>query len=206
MSRILILGGTRNLGHVTAVHLLSAGHEVSVLNRGITPDELPEGIERIRGTRGNGSLATAIGRRDFDAVIDLTTYNRAEALEAVETFRGRAGRYVFVSSGQVYLVLDAVQRPFRESQYAGEVIQAPRSGTSDFDSWKYGVDKRDAEDEFDAAFAREQFPATTLRLPMVRQMSLRKSAAAGTSSAGFGHRQRIERDIQFSFRQHLFFQ
>ena len=42
MAEILILGGTRNLGHVTALALLEAGHNVTVMNRGITPDELPE--------------------------------------------------------------------------------------------------------------------------------------------------------------------
>lgn len=167
MHRTLILGGTRNLGHVTALHLLQSGHEVSVLNRGVTRDELPDGIERIRATRGDGSLAASIGTREFDVVIDLTTYNRAEASEAVETFRNRAGRYVFISSGQVYLVLKGVQRPFHEMQYAGDVTPAPPAGTADFDSWKYGVDKREAEDVFTAAFDYEKFPVTTLRLPMV---------------------------------------
>jgi nucleoside-diphosphate-sugar epimerase len=167
MSRILILGGTRNLGHVTAEHLLQSGHDVSILNRGITPDELPEGIERIRATRGDGSLTAAIGRREFDSVIDLTTYNRGDAAEAVETFRDRVGRYVFISSGQVYLVLERAERPFREPQYAGDVMPAPPAGTADFDSWKYGVDKRDAEDVFISAYENENFPVTTLRLPMV---------------------------------------
>ena len=140
---------------------------MSVLNRGVTHDELPEGIERIRASRGDGSLAPAIGQREFDSVIDLTTYNRADAMEAVETFRGRASRYVFISSGQVYLVLEGVQRPFREEQYHGVVMPAPPRGSGDFESWKYGVDKRDAEDVFDTAWKDEKFPVTTLRLPMV---------------------------------------
>lgn len=167
MSRILILGGTRNLGHVTALHLLDAGHDVCILNRGITTDELPKKIERIRATRGDRAFGSSIGNRDFEIVVDLTTYNRADALEAVETFRNRAGRYVFISSGQVYLVLESVTRPFREEQYTGTVMPAPQAGTRDYDSWKYGVDKRDAEDVFQAAWENERFPVTTLRLPMV---------------------------------------
>ena len=47
------------------------------------------------------------------------------------------------------------------------LFRSPPRGTADFDSWKYGVDKRDAEDVFTAAFENEKFPATTLRLPMV---------------------------------------
>lgn len=167
MPRILLLGGTRNLGHVAATHLLESGHDVSVLNRGITPDELPEGIERIRATRGDGTLGAAIGMRDFDVVLDLTTYNRDDALEAIGAFRGRCDRYVFISSGQVYLVRDHAPRPFREEHYSGAVMPAPPQGTMDFESWKYGVDKRDAEDVFNGAWSDEQFPVTTLRLPMV---------------------------------------
>ncbi|MEO7368972.1 MAG: NAD-dependent epimerase/dehydratase family protein [Gemmatimonadaceae bacterium] len=168
MTDVLILGGSRNLGHITAVHLLDAGHAVSVLNRGVTPDELPPDVERIRATRGEESFANAIKDRRFDLVLDMTTYNAAEAREGVDAFRDRTGRYVFVSSGQVYLVRDAAQRPFVEESFAGPVMCAPSPhGNSDYDSWKYGVEKRDAEDVFAAAWESEKFPVTTLRLPMV---------------------------------------
>ena len=168
MSSILILGGSRNLGHITAVHLLHAGHEVSVLNRGMTPDELPPDIERIRATRGDASFGSSIARRRFDLVLDMTTYNAADAREAIDVFRNRTERFVFVSSGQVYLVLTGAARPFVEESFAGNVMQAPpRERKSDYESWKYGVEKRDAEELFEAAWQAEQFPVTTLRLPMV---------------------------------------
>ena len=48
---ILIIGGTRNLGHYLTHELLKAGHQVTVLNRGKTPDALPEMVERLRGDR-----------------------------------------------------------------------------------------------------------------------------------------------------------
>ena len=166
MADVLILGGSRNLGHITALYLLQAGHHVAVLNRGVTRDELPAEVKRIRATRGDPSLAAAVEGRRFDLVLDMTTYNAADAHEAVGVFRGKAERYVFISSGQVYLVLTGARRPFVEQGYDGEVMSAP-AGAKDYDSWKYGVDKRDAEDVFDAAFRNEEFPVTTLRLPMV---------------------------------------
>ena len=46
--KILIIGGTRNLGHLLAYQLLDAGHRVTVLNRGKTRDELPERVERLQ--------------------------------------------------------------------------------------------------------------------------------------------------------------
>jgi nucleoside-diphosphate-sugar epimerase len=168
MSNILILGGTRNLGHVTALSLIDAGHVVSVLNRGITSDELPKEVERIRGARGETQeLRKAIGHRDFDMVVDMTTYTSNEAREAVDVFGGHTARHVFISSGQVYLVRENVPRPFREKEYEGALMNAPVAGSSDYESWKYGIDKREAESVFDGAFREGGFPFSTLRLPMV---------------------------------------
>lgn len=168
MDGILILGGTRNLGHVTALALLEAGHNVSVMNRGVTPDELPPDVHRLRGDRADSEqMSRAISGRDFDLVLDTTTYTGADARSAIDVFRGHVGRYVFVSTGQVYLVREGISRPFREDSYDGPVMPEPRRESEDYDSWAYGAWKRDAEDEFAAAFARDAFPVTTIRLPMV---------------------------------------
>jgi nucleoside-diphosphate-sugar epimerase len=168
MSNILILGGTRNLGYLTALGLLEAGHSVSVLNRGVTHDELPADVERVRGTRGDiHALQATLGRREFDMIVDMTTYTASEAKEAVEIFGGRTARHVFISSGQVYLVREEISRPVRETDFDGPLMKAPVAGTPDHESWKYGIDKREAEAVFDAAFHQREFPVTTLRLPMV---------------------------------------
>ncbi|MEO8194078.1 MAG: NAD-dependent epimerase/dehydratase family protein [Gemmatimonadales bacterium] len=168
MAQVLILGGTRNLGHVTALSLLESGHDVAILNRGRTPDELPAEIERIRADREDEStMRSAIGSRSFDLVLDNTTYTKADALQAVKIFRARVGRYVFISSGQVYLVRENLSRPFREADYAGTVMPEPPRDSADHASWLYGVDKRNAEEVFKAAAKDSQFPVTVLRLPMV---------------------------------------
>ena len=168
MARTLILGGTRNLGHVTALALLEAGHEVAVLNRGQTPDELPQDIERLRGDRTDmASMRNAIGLRSFDLVLDNTTYTEDDARQAVSLFDGRTGRYIFISSGQVYLVRENLARPFRESDYDGPVMSEPLRETADYPAWLYGIEKRLAEQVLSAAFESVSFPVTTLRLPMV---------------------------------------
>lgn len=168
MARILILGGTRNLGHVTALSLLNAGHQVTVLNRGQTADELPDEVERLRADRNDdSSMRHALRQRSFDAVLDNTTYTETDARQAVELFDGRAGRYFFVSSGQVYLVRENLPRPFRENGYDGPVMPEPARESADHPSWLYGIDKRLAEQVFSDAFAKSEFPVTTLRLPMV---------------------------------------
>lgn len=166
--RVLVIGGTRNLGHDLVLRLLAEGHQVSILNRGRTPDSLPQGLERLRADRSHAAeLRSAIGSREWDAVVDLALYNGPEARDAVALFSGRTGHYVFVSTGQVYLVLDRAPRPSREEDYAGPVMAEPARGTRDHANWVYGVDKRAAEDVFAAAHRASGFPYTSLRLPMV---------------------------------------
>jgi nucleoside-diphosphate-sugar epimerase len=165
----LIIGGTRNLGPSIVHALLRRGDEVAVFNRGQTKDDLPEEVERLRGDRTDAEqLKRVLGGREFDLVVDTTLYTGAEAEAAVELFAERAGRYIFLSTGQVYLVRTGVKRPFKEEDYAGPVMeQPPKSNTSDYENWLYGFDKRAAEDVFARAWIERKFPFTSLRLPMV---------------------------------------
>jgi nucleoside-diphosphate-sugar epimerase len=167
--RSLIIGGTRNLGPSIVHALLRRGDEVAVFNRGQTRDDLPEEVERLRGDRTDPEqMKRVLSGREFDLVVDTTLYTGAEAETAVELFAGRAGRYIFLSTGQVYLVRTGVKRPFKEEDYAGPVMeQPPKSNTSDYENWLYGFDKRAAEDVFARAWADRKFPFTSLRLPMV---------------------------------------
>jgi nucleoside-diphosphate-sugar epimerase len=168
MARTLILGGTRNLGHVTAEALFEAGHDVAILNRGMTPDDLPPGIERIRADRNDdASMRTALASRSFDLVLDNTTYTERDARQVTDLLEGSAGRYVFISSGQVYLVRENIERPFREEDYEGAIMPEPARQSPDHPSWLYGIDKRLAEQVIEDAHERTGFPFTTLRLPMV---------------------------------------
>ena len=166
--QILVLGGTRNLGHDLVVQLLAAGHRVSVLNRGRTPDALPDSVERLRADRSlPAELGAALGTRKWDAVVDLTLYNGPDARVITHLLEGRTGHFIFISTGQVYLVRESAPRPARESDYAGPVLAEPAAGTRDHSNWVYGVEKRAAEDALAEARARDGFPFTSLRLPMV---------------------------------------
>ncbi len=165
----LVIGGTRNLGPSIVRALLEQGHGVTVFNRGQTPDDLPPDVERLRGDRTDREqLKKALSKREFDLVIDTTLYNAVEAEAVVELFAGRIGRYVFLSTGQVYLVRLGLERPFREEDYSGPVMdEPPESNVSDHQNWVYGFEKRAAEDVFARAWEQREFPFTSLRLPIV---------------------------------------
>ncbi|HZJ01342.1 MAG TPA: NAD-dependent epimerase/dehydratase family protein, partial [Gemmatimonadaceae bacterium] len=96
-----------------------------------------------------------------------TTYTERDARQAVDLLDGSVGRYVFISSGQVYLVRENIERPFREESYEGAIMPEPARQSADHPSWLYGIDKRLAEQMIEDAHERTGFPFTTLRLPMV---------------------------------------
>jgi nucleoside-diphosphate-sugar epimerase len=165
---ILIIGGTRNIGYFLVQRLRDRGHRVTLLNRGITPDTLPQDIARLRCDRTDPQqLRRALGGRGFDAVIDNVLYKGPEAEAIVDILDGQVGHYIALSTGQVYLVREELQRPFKESDYEGPVMPMPEPFTYDHEEWLYGYEKRQAEDVLAQVWKSRQFPYTTLRMPMV---------------------------------------
>ncbi|MEO5728770.1 MAG: NAD-dependent epimerase/dehydratase family protein, partial [Byssovorax sp.] len=163
---VLIIGGTRFVGALLTFRLLARGDTVTLFNRGRIADPFGDRIERLRGDRTTPDLARSLAGRRFDAVVDFAAYTGEDARGAIEALGDRAGHYVFISTGQVYLVREGCPRPARELDYTGPVM--PRPGEeSEIEPWTYGVEKRAAEDALAAAWATARFPATRLRVPMI---------------------------------------
>jgi len=101
--RILVLGGTQFVGRQIVETLVDAGHPVSVLNRGVTPDPLPASVERIRGNRdlGPAGLVSLTGRV-WDLCLDVSGYTARHVRTSTELLRERVGDYVFLSAVSVY--------------------------------------------------------------------------------------------------------
>ena len=166
--RILIIGGTGNMGYYLSECLARDGCDLTLLNRGITKEDLPRAIHRLNVDRTNHQqMRRALLAKSFDIVIDFVLYRREEALTVIELFGGNVEHYIALSTGQVYLVRDGLPRPFRESDYPGQLIPAPADSSYHYEEWLYGMQKREAEDELSAASAESGFPCTLLRLPMV---------------------------------------
>jgi 2'-hydroxyisoflavone reductase len=98
--RLLVLGGTRFLGRAIVEAALTGGHEVTLFNRGQTNPELYPETEKIRGDRTQD--LSALGARDWDAVVDVATFLPRVVRLSVEALRDRVGRYVYVSSVSAY--------------------------------------------------------------------------------------------------------
>ena len=167
--RILVIGGTRFVGYLLTWRLLARGHRVTILHRGTHPDPFGDRVERLRADRTGPSFVAALAGRDFDAAVDFAAYTGEDGRRAAEVLGGRVGHYVMISTGQVYLVRDsdrAARGPAREEDYDGPVMPRPDS-EPDLGEWEYGMGKRACEDALAEAWARDRFPATRVRIPMV---------------------------------------
>jgi 2'-hydroxyisoflavone reductase len=88
------------VGRAVVEAALGRGDAVTMFNRGITNPGLFPGVETVIGDRTEDLFP--LGRREFDAVIDVACYDPAAARVSAGALRDRTGRYVFVSTVSVY--------------------------------------------------------------------------------------------------------
>ncbi len=96
--KILLLGGSSFLGRAYAAEALARGHHVTTFNRGRSAADLP-GVEAVRGDRDSTEdLARLVDGRSWDAVVDTSAQQPAQAALAARLLRERADHYTVVSS------------------------------------------------------------------------------------------------------------
>ena len=164
--KVLVIGGSRFLGYHLVRRLLRDGQEVTLFNRGLTPDDFGSSVERLRGDRQDrGDFHAKLRPRSFDAVVDLISYTEEDSRSAVDTLRGRTGHYVHISSAAVYITVKDYPNPIREEDFDREL--RPKPGQND-GMWLYGFHKRQGEVVLAEAHGQHDFPATAIRLPIVQ--------------------------------------
>ena len=163
--QVLVIGGSRFIGLAVVQRLLMDGHRITLVNRGRTADPFGTRVSRVIGDRSDPqTLQRALGRREFDAVIDVIAFREEDTRAAIEKLSGRIGHFIHISTASVYLVRERLLAPFREEDFAGRLAPKTEATSS---SWTYAYHKRRCEVALAHAWDREQFPYTTLRLPMV---------------------------------------
>ncbi|MFG2130529.1 NAD-dependent epimerase/dehydratase family protein [Streptomyces sp. NPDC048751] len=100
--RLLVLGGTEFAGRAVVEAALGRGWDVTVFNRG-RHDPVP-GARTLTGDRTSpdGLAALADGEDEWDAVVDTWSAEPVAVHRTARLLRGRARRYVYVSSRSVY--------------------------------------------------------------------------------------------------------
>ena len=160
--KTLVLGGSVFVGRRLVELLVAGGHEVTVLNRGRTAVDLPDGVGRLVADRTDAdAMATALTGTNWDAVFDVSGFVMAAGGGDISTLLdlvdGSAGAYVYVSSIMAY-----------DQSLVGPVEERPVPWTEDLPTnpsgaESYGGFKATAEAALLARHARTGFPATILR-------------------------------------------
>jgi nucleoside-diphosphate-sugar epimerase len=150
--RILFIGGTGIISSACVPRVLAAGNDLTVLNRGGTATRpLPEGIDVLRADiRDGASVRSALGDREFDAVVNFVAYTPDHVRSDVDSFAGRTDQYVFISSASAY------QKPPRR-------LPITESTPLHNPYWQYSRDKIACEELLVAAYRDNHFPVTIVR-------------------------------------------
>jgi nucleoside-diphosphate-sugar epimerase len=100
--KILYIGGTGEISASCVLESCALGHEVTVFNRQQTEQPLPAGVKQITGDLANDALYASLGSTRFDVVCQFFAFDLARIERDVQTFSGRTGQYVFISTASVY--------------------------------------------------------------------------------------------------------
>ena len=81
----LVMGGTRFNGLHLVQELVRYGHNVTILNRGVTEAPVPREVRRLYADRkDHQQLKEVLGSEEFDVVFDISAY----VLEDVQSMVG----------------------------------------------------------------------------------------------------------------------
>ena len=103
--KILFLGGTGFIGPHQITHALARGHQVTMFNRGSSPNMYGDAVEELIGNRDDNiddGLSVLRGYRSWDVVVDNSGYVPRHVIDSAQLLKDRCGRYVYISTVAVY--------------------------------------------------------------------------------------------------------
>src|SRR6266498_330787 len=166
---VLLLGGSGLLSGAAAVTFEQSGHDVTVLTRGERALRSLGRLESLHADRRDArALERALEGRRFDFTADFLAYDAGDVERLLGVAGFEPGRFVMISSGQVYLVTASPRPPFREPDADAPLMPEPTPGTRDHAEWAYGMGKRAAEAALARSAAARGSSALSLRLPVVQ--------------------------------------
>ena len=150
--KVLFIGGSGVISTACAWEAVRRGLELHVLNRGVTQTrQLPPDVRLLKAdVRDRAAVTEALGREEYDAVVDWVAFTPDHVRADIDLFAGRTGQYVFISSASAYQT-----PPTRLPVVESTPLRNP--------FWQYSRDKIACEDLLVAAHRESGFPMTVVR-------------------------------------------
>ncbi len=149
--KVLFIGGNGNISASCSKLALQRGHEVFVLTRGQSSDDLPDGIQRLHGDINDVEhMSKLLADLTFDAVANFIAFHPDDIERDIRLFAGKTEQYVFISSASCY------QKPLLHPVVTESTpLKNPH--------WQYSRDKIACEDALVKAYRERDFPITIVR-------------------------------------------
>jgi nucleoside-diphosphate-sugar epimerase len=149
--RVLFIGGTGIISTACASLTAAAGHELWLLNRGLSKLPAAVGPDRVitADATDEVQVRSAIGSREWDVVVQWVGYRPGHVRHDLTTFKD-VGQYIFISSASVY-----------EKPPLHWLITEQTARANPF--WQYARDKIACEELLSAAWEQDRFPLTIVR-------------------------------------------
>ena len=150
--KVLFIGGTGIISSACSRLALERGIDLHHLNRGRSQSlRAVEGVKVLNGdARDFAAAREALGRHEWDAVVDWISFVPEHLRTAHALFRDRTRQFVFISSASAYQTPPA---------------RLPVTEDTPLDNpfWQYSRDKIACEDFLWEAQRRDGFPVTIVR-------------------------------------------
>ncbi|MYA37081.1 MAG: SDR family oxidoreductase [Gammaproteobacteria bacterium] len=150
MTRVLYIGGSGEISFACVEASVRAGQQVTVFNRGIRGEKLPGEVEQVIGDVNDDAAYAELASREFDTVCQFIAFHTDTVSRDIDTFAGRCGQYVFVSSASAY------RKPWR----SGSITE---STPLDNPFWEYSRLKAACEKLLFEAHVAGRLPVTIVR-------------------------------------------
>ena len=146
---VLFIGGNGIISSACSALAVSRGIDLTLLNRGTDSTRPPiDGARHITGSADD--LATAIGNRSFDVVVNFRSFSPSSAAADAALLAGRVGQYVYISSASAYHK-PVTRLPITESMPLHNPF------------WEYSRNKAASERVLNDAYNDHGFPITIVR-------------------------------------------
>ncbi len=149
--KVLFIGGTGIISSASSRLALARGIELTLMCRGKSVREVPEGAQVLTcDIHDEAAAAAALKGKHFDAVVDWIAFTPAHVERDIRLFTGKTDQYFFISSASAYQT-PPLRLPIVESTLLANPV------------WEYSRNKIACEELLVRSFRERGFPFTIIR-------------------------------------------